>query len=133
MNDFERSLLVASVIGVIWVLFYSASIPSQEGKGYSILYLKPGSYQNTLSDYQVSFTYGVEFHEQQATDYQLNVYAGEQLVDQFGFRLDKQHPRREESLSYPIDPSKHSFPLKVRVELSANGVEYSTYFMVSDA
>jgi hypothetical protein len=116
-------MIIAIIIGIavtIALIYYTGQ------ESYSDLYIYPDSYSNYVEGSTVSFTYGVRSFEIAETRYELNVFLGEQLVNQKEFRLEK-GGKLEETISINV-PDNTEFPVKVKIVVKMNNRENSVHF-----
>lgn len=115
---------IALGLAVTVFLVYAAG-----NESYSALYLKPDSYENYLTGNGAAFTYGVQCFENKKTDYSLKVSLGEVQVAQKEFTIGGKGNVVEDSISFEIPP-RTEFPIKVSLELTANGQVYTAHYWI---
>lgn len=123
-NIIWKATLAAIVIGVIVTLIL---ITAMREESYSALYIKPDSYTNYIKEDKVSFTYGVQCFENKETRYDLKITLGETPITEKEFTLEGKGKELVDNISFDI-PKDIEFPVKVKLLLTANNINYSTHY-----
>ncbi|MEA3254328.1 MAG: hypothetical protein U9Q22_00655 [Candidatus Altiarchaeota archaeon] len=123
-NIIGKAVLAAIVIGVIVTLIL---VTAMREESYSALYIKPDSYTNYIKEDKVSFTYGVQCFENKKTRYDLKIILGETLITKKEFTLEGKGKELVDNISFDI-PGDIEFPVKVKLLLTANNMNYSTHY-----
>ena len=120
----EKAIIIACILGIIITLIIVLMNNSEER--FSVLYIQSDSYSNYVEGNTVSFTYGVECLEGKATQYNLKIFLGDEIVDEKEFMLGEGE-KTENGVTIDI-PQEIEFPVKLGLLLEVNDREYDTHF-----
>lgn len=122
----KNAVTIAIIIGMILLVFF---IVTQKDSS-SAIYLVPDSVFYYSDDNSVEYSYGVISSELQRTDYTLDTYIGDTLVNTRHFTLDSGETIRERG--WTILPDDGIYPKKVSLALTAGSRSESVHFWVTN-
>jgi hypothetical protein len=123
---------IAIIISVLIGIAVTSYLIIKMDEPYSGFYLVPESINYSNTDNMVSFTLGILSHEKGATNYHVDIYAGNILERTIQYEIN-----RDESAQYqekiPL-PMNISFPLKISLQLSSDrGGSQETHFWLKNS
>ena len=118
----KKVIVVSSICGVIITVLL---LWNSGQETYSTLYLVPNSYSNYVASDKISFIFGVECFENKNTNYHLNIFLDDTIIEQREFEMS--YGKSEWKVMIDI-PAETEFPTKLRLVLEANEIIYDTHF-----
>ena len=125
---FRTAIIISIVIGIA----VTSYLIFKMDEPYSAFYIFPDSINYSAADHAASFSYGISSHENGATTYSLNIYAGDTLERTNQYELARgESAQYHEILSVPVDAL---LPLKISLQLrSDRGGTEETHFWLQNS
>jgi hypothetical protein len=124
----DSTLRTAAIAAVILGLTAAIFFIYYEQESYSALYILPNSIAVGQGHQDVFFIYGVKNTERSSTDYTLNFFSGDELVNTRQFTL-KKGESVEEGVSIDF-PKGTTFPDKISLLLISGKAEENVHLWI---
>ena len=118
-NEFYSIIKNAVIIAIIFAIIITGYLLIFDKDQHSSLYIIPESYQNGSQSGRISFTYGVICSEKEVTDYNIQIFLNNKIVQTEQFRLnDNENYEKNEEL---LLTENVTYPAKIQIILN-NGI-----------
>ena len=130
LQDNYQQIKTAVIIAIILGLVTSAFFLIIEKESYSAIYLLPDSIIHNPEDNTVLYIYGITSSETQKTDYTLDTYVGDELINTKQFSLNNGETLEERVKS--VLPIGVRYPEKISLILKTGEKSDSVHFWINN-
>lgn len=122
----KKAVVIAIIIAIIitgYLLFFNKD-------QYSSLYIIPESYQKGIENESITFIYGVVCSEKSSTNYSLNIYVNNKIVQTEHFQLEDSEDYQKK-VELPLE-MVDEYPAKIQLILANGNVTENAHFWVEN-